>query len=54
MAKCEICGKKVETTFLDKILGTYVKDRKGKKHAVCFECQKTIGNKQEILDRLKL
>jgi hypothetical protein len=54
MAKCEICGKKIDVTFLDKIIGTYIKDHKGKKHAICFECQKTIGNKLAILDRLKL
>ena len=40
MAKCEICGAKVETTFLNKLIGTYVKDAKGKKKAVCPACQK--------------
>ena len=28
--KCSICGKSIDTTFLSKILGTYVKDSKGK------------------------
>ena len=32
MVKCAITGKKIETTFLDKILGTYVKDENGKRH----------------------
>lgn len=33
--KCSKCGKKVETTFLDKIKGTYVK-----KKPVCSDCQR--------------
>ena len=37
---CNICGKKVETTFLNKLIGTTMKDKKGKKKAVCSECQK--------------
>jgi hypothetical protein len=51
--KCEICKKKIEETFLKKILGTYVKDEKGKKHPVCFECQKKFTTKQELLKQLK-
>ncbi len=48
--KCEICKNKVEETFLDKPVGTYVKDAKGKKHVVCFECQKKFKNdKKEML-----
>lgn len=48
--KCEICKEKVETTFLGKILGTYVKDAKGKKHTVCTRCQRLQGNdKAKIL-----
>jgi len=50
--KCEICKKKIEETFLKKILGTYVKDEKGKKHAVCFECQKKFPTKEELLKQL--
>lgn len=50
--KCEICKKKIEETFLKKIIGTYVKDAKGKKHAICFECQKTLGSKEKILEKL--
>jgi len=50
--KCEICKKKIEETFLKKILGTYVKDEKGKKHAVCFECQKKFPSKEELLKQL--
>lgn len=51
--KCEICGKGVAKTFLDKIMGTYVKDEKGKPHAVCFECQSKLKDKAEILEKLK-
>jgi len=50
--KCEICKKKIEETFLKKILGTYVKDEKGKKHAVCFECQKKFPSKEELLKHI--
>lgn len=38
--KCGICGKSIGTTFLGKIIGTYVKNKDGKRVAVCFECQK--------------
>jgi len=52
MAKCEICKKKIEETFLKKILGTYIKDSKGKKHAVCSLCQKNLGSKEKVLEKL--
>ena len=52
--KCEICNKTIETTFMEKILGTYIKDGKGKKHAICQECQKKFNNnKTEILKNFK-
>ncbi len=50
--KCEICKKKIEETFLKKILGTVVKDKKGKKHNVCSSCQKKLGSKEKILEKL--
>ena len=50
--KCEICKKKIEETFLKKILGTHVKDAKGKKHTICKECQKSLGSKDKILEKL--
>jgi hypothetical protein len=53
MAKCSICGKKVELTFLKKIIGTYIKDKKGKKKTVCFECQKKFNSKDQILKNIK-
>ncbi|MEK6942744.1 MAG: hypothetical protein AABX00_01630 [Nanoarchaeota archaeon] len=51
--KCEICSQKINTTFLGKILGTHVKDLKGKKHLVCFECQKKFDTKEKILEAVK-
>jgi len=50
--KCEICSKKIGETFLKKILGTIIKDKKGKKHRICFECQKKFRTKEEILKNL--
>ncbi len=50
--KCEICKKKIEETFMKKIVGTYVKDQKGKKHIICSECQKKFKTKKEILEKL--
>jgi len=50
--KCDICKNKVEETFLEKMLGTYVKDAKGKKHLVCPDCQKKYKTKEEILKQL--
>ena len=50
--KCEICKKRLAETFLDKPVGTYVKDKKGKKHTVCSECQKKFASKKEILEQL--
>ena len=52
--KCEICRKNIGTTFMGKILGTYIKDDKGKKHSICFECQKKFSNdKTKILENIK-
>ncbi len=53
MAKCEICGNKISETFLNKVIGTYIKDAKGKKHLICFECQAKFPTKDEIMKNLK-
>ncbi|MFH1511144.1 MAG: hypothetical protein ABIF10_05615 [Candidatus Woesearchaeota archaeon] len=50
--KCEICKKSVEETFLKKPIGGFVKDKKGKKHIVCSECQKKYQKKEELLGQL--
>ena len=47
--KCDICRKKIEETFLKKIVGTMVKDAKGKKHFVCPDFQQ----KHKKEDRIK-
>ncbi|MFH1505392.1 MAG: hypothetical protein ABIE94_00165 [archaeon] len=49
--KCKICGKKVEETFLKKLVGTYVKNEKGKKFPVCKDCQEKHSMK-EIKEKL--
>ncbi len=41
--KCSVCGKKIETTFLGKIKGTYINGK-----PVCSECQKKISVGAEI------
>ena len=50
--KCEICKNNILETFLKKMVGTVVKDDKGKKHYVCFECQTKFGSKKKLLDNL--
>ena len=51
--KCSICSKSIDTTFLNKLIGTYIKDGKGKLHSVCFECQKKFSSKEDILKAIK-
>ncbi|MBS3138784.1 hypothetical protein J4207_03705 [Candidatus Woesearchaeota archaeon] len=51
--KCELCKATLSQLFLGKINGTYVKDEKGKKHLVCFDCQKKFPSKTEVLEQLK-
>ncbi|MEM3374488.1 MAG: hypothetical protein QXE31_04675 [Candidatus Woesearchaeota archaeon] len=52
MVKCSICNKKIEYTFLGKILGTYVK-KNAKLYPICNECQKRYKTKEEILLKIK-
>jgi len=49
--KCTICNNKIETTFLEKIRGTFIGKGK-KKKAVCSECQKNFSN-EELTTKLK-
>ncbi|MDP7263129.1 MAG: hypothetical protein QF436_00360 [Candidatus Woesearchaeota archaeon] len=51
--KCEICSNEIEKTFMGKILGSYTKDDKGKKHTICSECQKKFPTKEKILENIK-
>jgi hypothetical protein len=50
MVKCEVCKEKIGETFLNKVLGTYVKDEKGKKHLVCSNCQAKVTSKKELIE----
>ena len=49
--KCDICSQTVKTTFLNKPIGTYMKDKNSKKKLVCNKCQK-MYKKEEILTKL--
>jgi hypothetical protein len=49
--KCDICSKKVEETFLKKIVGTYMRNEKRKKKIVCNACQKQY-TQEELLTKL--
>jgi Zn-finger protein len=51
MNKCEICSEKLSITFLNKQVGTVIKDEKGKKHWICQSCQKG-KSKEEMLNEL--
>ena len=48
--KCDSCKQEIQTTFLDKIVGTYIK-KDGKQKAVCDECQRAFDT-EELLERL--
>lgn len=50
--KCEICNKRIETTFMNKIVGTYYTVGK-KRYPVCNECQNKLSDK-EIKEKLKI
>jgi hypothetical protein len=50
--KCDICKAKVDTTFLEKVVGSYVKDAKGKKRLACPECQRKFPKKEEMLKKI--
>jgi len=51
MVKCDICNKTVKETFLNKLVGTYIKVNK-KRKTVCSECQKKYSSK-EIIEKIK-
>ncbi len=50
--KCDICSKTIATGFLEKVKGTYIRDKNKKKRSICFECQKRLGSKENILREL--
>jgi hypothetical protein len=49
--KCDVCGKKIELTFLNKRIGTTMRDAKKKKRDICNECQKKYS-KEELITKL--
>tara|TARA_Y100000310_G_C20603488_1_gene774283 strand:- start:1086 stop:1250 length:165 start_codon:yes stop_codon:yes gene_type:complete len=54
MAKCTVCGNKLQELFLEKLKGTVVrKPGKSKQYHVCFECQKKFKTKEELLEKIK-
>ena len=50
--KCSICNKKIEQTFLNKIVGTMMKVE-NKEYFICPECQKKFKTKEEIINNIK-
>jgi len=46
--KCELCKREIEKTFLNKIIGTVIKDGEGKKHTICNVCQKEAASVDEL------
>jgi hypothetical protein len=52
MTKCDLCGKKIDSTFLNKILGTVMRDSKGKKKTICSNCQKQ-NSSEELKEKLE-
>ncbi len=55
--KCELCGKEIRETFLNKLNGTIIKINikgKNKVYAVCDDCQKQFKNKVKEEIRKKL
>jgi len=52
--KCDLCGRKIEETFLGKLEGTMVKVKEGEKNKICYvcpECQKKRKNLKEELGK---
>ena len=44
MTKCTLCKEKIQTTFLNKIQGTFIGPKKNRK-TVCSQCQKKYKEK---------
>jgi len=51
MVKCDICHENLDTTFLQKVIGTMIKVEK-KKRYVCFSCQRKYPRKEDLLKQL--
>ena len=54
MAKCNICGNKLQELFLEKLKGTIIKkEGSSKQYQICFECQKKFKSKEKLLEKIK-
>ena len=53
LMKCEITGQAIQTTFLDKPLGTCIKDANGKKHWISSKAQASFNTKEQILQEIQ-
>lgn len=52
--KCDITKKEIQKNFLDKLIGTVIKDEKGKKHFISAEAQALYKNdKKKMLEMIK-
>ena len=51
--KCDICKETIKTTFLNKPIGTHIKNIKKKKCVVCASCQKKFATKEKMLEQIK-
>ncbi|MBS3133654.1 hypothetical protein J4214_00300 [Candidatus Woesearchaeota archaeon] len=51
MAKCDLCGNKLDMIFLNKIMGTYVKVNR-KTRTVCSNCQSKFSI-DELKEKIK-
>ncbi len=53
MVKCSICSNKIQELFLEKLKGTIIrKPGSEKQYHICFECQKKVGSKEELLKKI--
>ncbi len=48
--KCAICKNEIETTFLSKIKGIYIKVD-GKIYPICRKCQKRLNNDKNLMEK---
>ncbi|MGE0792971.1 MAG: hypothetical protein AB7V77_02180 [Candidatus Woesearchaeota archaeon] len=46
MTKCDLCGQKIPTTFLNKLIGTVIKDKNSKKRTICADCQRKHSSEE--------
>jgi hypothetical protein len=53
MNKCKICDEEIKELFLGKLKGTIIKKPgSSKQYMICSSCQKKLGKKEEMLDKI--